>query len=170
MGKDKVHIFDTTLRDGEQVPGCKLDTKQKLVIAERLDELGVKIARPDTPVIAIAGDGGFMFGVQELATAVGLSPKTTVGESQDRQRRSTPHSRKLPSPSDCDGRQANHDLETRDHSHLPPFLRHSPLGVGLRHPHDPGAARPCRSTHNHDLHPRFETRRPRRAKPVQRFE
>ncbi len=35
MSKDKVYIFDTTLRDGEQVPGCKLDTKQKLVIAER---------------------------------------------------------------------------------------------------------------------------------------
>ena len=39
MGKDKVEIFDTTLRDGEQVPGCKLDTEQKLIIAERLDEL-----------------------------------------------------------------------------------------------------------------------------------
>jgi len=32
--------------------------------------LGVKIANPDTPVVSIAGDGGFMFGVQELATAV----------------------------------------------------------------------------------------------------
>ena len=41
MAKDKVHIFDTTLRDGEQVPGCKLNTDQKLHIASRLDELGV---------------------------------------------------------------------------------------------------------------------------------
>ena len=32
-----VEIFDTTLRDGEQVPGCKLDSKTKLVIAEQLD-------------------------------------------------------------------------------------------------------------------------------------
>lgn len=41
MSKDIVQIFDTTLRDGEQVPGCKLDREQKLVIAERLDILGV---------------------------------------------------------------------------------------------------------------------------------
>jgi 2-isopropylmalate synthase len=32
-----VQIFDTTLRDGEQVPGCKLNTEQKLIIAEQLD-------------------------------------------------------------------------------------------------------------------------------------
>ena len=43
MNREKVQIFDTTLRDGEQVPGCKLDTKQKLVIANRLDEMGVDI-------------------------------------------------------------------------------------------------------------------------------
>ena len=40
MNREKVQIFDTTLRDGEQVPGCKLDTKQKLVIAERLRRNG----------------------------------------------------------------------------------------------------------------------------------
>jgi 2-isopropylmalate synthase len=39
MNREKVQIFDTTLRDGEQVPGCKLDTKQKLVIANQLDEM-----------------------------------------------------------------------------------------------------------------------------------
>ena len=43
MQDNKVQIFDTTLRDGEQLPGCKLDTKQKLVIVERLDILGVNI-------------------------------------------------------------------------------------------------------------------------------
>ena len=43
MAKEKVHIFDTTLRDGEQVPGCKLNTDQKLHIASRLDELGVDV-------------------------------------------------------------------------------------------------------------------------------
>lgn len=42
MQDNQVQIFDTTLRDGEQVPGCKLDTNQKLVIAERLDLLGGK--------------------------------------------------------------------------------------------------------------------------------
>jgi len=45
-----VKIFDTTLRDGEQVPGCKLDTNQKLVIAERLDLLGVNIIEAGFPV------------------------------------------------------------------------------------------------------------------------
>lgn len=50
MSKDKVDIFDTTLRDGEQVPGCKLETKQKLIIAERLDNLGVDIIEAGFPV------------------------------------------------------------------------------------------------------------------------
>src|SRR5690606_5976225 len=50
MGKDKVQIFDTTLRDGEQVPGCKLDTEQKLVIAERLDFLGVDVIEAGFPI------------------------------------------------------------------------------------------------------------------------
>ena len=50
MSKDIVQIFDTTLRDGEQVPGCKLDMEQKLVIAERLDELGVNIIEAGFPV------------------------------------------------------------------------------------------------------------------------
>ncbi|PKA96573.1 2-isopropylmalate synthase [Flavobacteriaceae bacterium MAR_2009_75] len=50
MSKDKVQIFDTTLRDGEQVPGCKLDAEQKLVIAERLDHLGVDIIEAGFPI------------------------------------------------------------------------------------------------------------------------
>ncbi|WP_405609675.1 2-isopropylmalate synthase [Polaribacter sp. Asnod1-A03] len=50
MQDNKVQIFDTTLRDGEQVPGCKLDTKQKLVIAERLDLLGVNVIEAGFPV------------------------------------------------------------------------------------------------------------------------
>lgn len=50
MSKDIVQIFDTTLRDGEQVPGCKLGTKQKLIIAERLDELGVNVIEAGFPI------------------------------------------------------------------------------------------------------------------------
>ncbi|MBL6591180.1 MAG: 2-isopropylmalate synthase [Flavobacteriaceae bacterium] len=50
MHKDKVKIFDTTLRDGEQVPGCKLETKQKLVIANRLDQLGVDVIEAGFPI------------------------------------------------------------------------------------------------------------------------
>lgn len=50
MSKDQVQIFDTTLRDGEQVPGCKLNTEQKLIIAKRLDDLGVDIIEAGFPI------------------------------------------------------------------------------------------------------------------------
>ena len=50
MSKKNIQIFDTTLRDGEQVPGCKLDTNKKLVIAEKLDFLGVDIIEAGFPV------------------------------------------------------------------------------------------------------------------------
>ena len=43
MKSDKIFIFDTTLRDGEQVPGCKLNTKEKLELALQLEDLGVDI-------------------------------------------------------------------------------------------------------------------------------
>ena len=49
MGQ-QVFIFDTTLRDGEQVPGCKLNTKEKLARAVRLEELGVDILEAGFPV------------------------------------------------------------------------------------------------------------------------
>ena len=48
--KDKIKIFDTTLRDGEQVPGCKLETSEKLKIADKLDNLGVDIIEAGFPV------------------------------------------------------------------------------------------------------------------------
>lgn len=66
MQNNKVQIFDTTLRDGEQVPGCKLDTKQKLVIAERLDFLGVDIIEAGFPV---SSPGDFK-SVSEIAKIV----------------------------------------------------------------------------------------------------
>lgn len=50
MSNSNVQIFDTTLRDGEQVPGCKLNTEQKLIIAEQLDNLGVDIIEAGFPV------------------------------------------------------------------------------------------------------------------------
>ena len=66
MSKEKVYIFDTTLRDGEQVPGCKLDTTQKLVIAERLDQLGVDVIEAGFP---ISSPGDFK-SVSEIARIV----------------------------------------------------------------------------------------------------
>jgi 2-isopropylmalate synthase len=50
MPKNKVYIFDTTLRDGEQVPGCKLNTREKIEIALALEELGVDIIEAGFPI------------------------------------------------------------------------------------------------------------------------
>jgi len=50
MSNSNVQIFDTTLRDGEQVPGCKLNTEQKIIIAKRLEDLGVDIIEAGFPV------------------------------------------------------------------------------------------------------------------------
>jgi 2-isopropylmalate synthase len=47
---DKVYVFDTTLRDGEQVPGCQLSTEEKVMIAMELDKLGVDIIEAGFPV------------------------------------------------------------------------------------------------------------------------
>jgi len=50
MSNNQIQIFDTTLRDGEQVPGCKLNTEQKVVIAKQLDLLGVDVIEAGFPV------------------------------------------------------------------------------------------------------------------------
>jgi len=50
MKPEKIQIFDTTLRDGEQVPGCKLNKEQKLIIAQQLDELGVDVIEAGFPI------------------------------------------------------------------------------------------------------------------------
>ena len=50
MSDNKVFIFDTTLRDGEQVPGCKLNTKEKIKLALELEDLGVDIIEAGFPV------------------------------------------------------------------------------------------------------------------------
>lgn len=48
--KDKVFIFDTTLRDGEQVPGCQLSTIEKIQVAQSLENLGVDIIEAGFPI------------------------------------------------------------------------------------------------------------------------
>ena len=47
---NRVQIFDTTLRDGEQVPGCRLDTENKVLIAQELELLGVDIIEAGFPI------------------------------------------------------------------------------------------------------------------------
>lgn len=66
MANSNVQIFDTTLRDGEQVPGCKLNTEQKLIIAKQLDNLGVDIIEAGFPV---SSPGDFK-SVQEISKIV----------------------------------------------------------------------------------------------------
>ncbi len=63
---NKVHIFDTTLRDGEQVPGCQLSTPQKIEIAKSLELLGVDVIEAGFPV---SSPGDFN-SVIELSKAV----------------------------------------------------------------------------------------------------
>ena len=50
MSANKINIFDTTLRDGEQVPGCKLNTTEKVELALRLEEMGVDIIEAGFPI------------------------------------------------------------------------------------------------------------------------
>lgn len=66
MSNSNVQIFDTTLRDGEQVPGCKLNTEQKLIIAKQLDNLGVDVIEAGFP---ISSPGDFK-SVEEISKIV----------------------------------------------------------------------------------------------------
>ncbi|MFT6319797.1 MAG: 2-isopropylmalate synthase [Granulosicoccus sp.] len=66
MASDQIYIFDTTLRDGEQVPGCKLDTEQKVVIARELERLNVDVIEAGFPV---SSPGDFQ-SVEEICKAV----------------------------------------------------------------------------------------------------
>jgi 2-isopropylmalate synthase len=75
MSITHIQIFDTTLRDGEQVPGCKLNKAQKIVIAEQLDLLGVDIIEAGFPVSS-PGDFASVQAVSKIvknATVCGLS-------------------------------------------------------------------------------------------------
>ena len=75
MSKNRVQIFDTTLRDGEQVPGCKLNTGQKLIIAKQLDILGVDVIEAGFP-ISSPGDFTSVEEISKLiknATVCGLT-------------------------------------------------------------------------------------------------
>lgn len=66
MANDKVYIFDTTLRDGEQVPGCQLNTIEKIEVAKALEALGVDVIEAGFP---ISSPGDFK-SVVEIAKAV----------------------------------------------------------------------------------------------------
>ena len=66
MDNNRVYIFDTTLRDGEQVPGCQLNTVEKIQVAKALEELGVDVIEAGFP---ISSPGDFN-SVVEISKAV----------------------------------------------------------------------------------------------------
>jgi 2-isopropylmalate synthase len=75
MADKKIFIFDTTLRDGEQVPGCKLNTKEKIELALALESLGVDIIEAGFP-ISSPGDFESVSEISKIiknATVCGLS-------------------------------------------------------------------------------------------------
>ena len=75
MSQSQIQIFDTTLRDGEQVPGCKLNTDQKLIIAQQLEKLGVDVIEAGFP-ISSPGDFKSVKAISEIvknATVCGLT-------------------------------------------------------------------------------------------------
>ncbi|RRN77509.1 2-isopropylmalate synthase, partial [Pseudoxanthomonas sp. SGD-10] len=63
---NRIYVFDTTLRDGEQVPGCQLTTSEKIEIAKELELLGVDVIEAGFP---ISSPGDFQ-SVVELSKAV----------------------------------------------------------------------------------------------------
>jgi isopropylmalate/homocitrate/citramalate synthase len=80
---ERVRIFDTTLRDGEQSPGISLDVAEKLEIAEQLARLGVDIIEAGFPIASQAC---------RTSTAHGkpcATPSTRGSTSSSRRRRST---------------------------------------------------------------------------------
>jgi 2-isopropylmalate synthase len=56
MTSERVRIFDTTLRDGEQSPGCSMDLTEKVSLARKLQSLGVDVIEAGFP---IASEGDF---------------------------------------------------------------------------------------------------------------
>jgi len=71
MNKNRITIFDTTLRDGEQAPGCSLGAEQKLLVAEQLYRLGVDVIEAGFPV----SSRGDFEAVSQIARTIGRKPE-----------------------------------------------------------------------------------------------
>ena len=76
---EKLYIFDTTLRDGEQVPGCQLNTLEKIEIAKALDELGVDVIEAGFP-ISSPGDFNSMVEISKVVTRPTICALTRAAE------------------------------------------------------------------------------------------
>lgn len=64
---DRLFIFDTTLRDGEQVPGCQLNTVEKIQVAKQLEQLGVDVIEAGFP-ISSPGDFNSVIAISKAVT------------------------------------------------------------------------------------------------------
>ncbi len=64
---DRLFIFDTTLRDGEQVPGCQLNTVEKIQVAKQLEQLGVDVIEAGFP-ISSPGDFNSVIEISKAVT------------------------------------------------------------------------------------------------------
>ena len=64
---DRLFIFDTTLRDGEQVPGCQLNTVEKIQVAKALEQLGVDVIEAGFP-ISSPGDFNSVIEISKAVT------------------------------------------------------------------------------------------------------
>ncbi|KAI9549772.1 putative 2-isopropylmalate synthase-like [Daphnia sinensis] len=92
---DKLWIFDTTLRDGEQVPGCQLNTQEKIVVAKALEALGVDIIEAGFPIssrscrenIDVAGQSLKFAKRGRIHTGIGVSPSPYPIQTQIYSRR-----------------------------------------------------------------------------------
>ena len=64
---ERLYIFDTTLRDGEQVPGCQLNTVEKIQVAKQLEQLGVDVIEAGFP-ISSPGDFNSVIEISKAVT------------------------------------------------------------------------------------------------------
>ena len=83
MSDDRIRIFDTTLRDGEQSPGCSMDLTEKVRLARRLQSLGVDIIEAGFP---ISSDGDFE-AVKAVAAECREDEQPQCGRRVERARR-----------------------------------------------------------------------------------
>jgi len=79
MDKDRVYIFDTTLRDGEQSPGISLNTREKLEIAQQLERMGVDAIEAGFPITSL----GDFEAVSAIADKVRHSTITALSRALD---------------------------------------------------------------------------------------
>ena len=74
----RVHIFDTTLRDGEQSPGATMTRPEKVVIAHQLERLGVDVIEAGFPIAS----WGETEAVQEISAAVSQDDLISTARSK----------------------------------------------------------------------------------------